>query len=78
MTEALATPAYYHAGPWTIDEVLELPDNGMRFELVDERLVVSSVPPSTSKSGQTTCRPAGGRSAGASGDFYRSQPTYRC
>jgi Uma2 family endonuclease len=45
MTEALATPASYHAGPWTIDEVLELPDNGMRFELVDERLVVSSVPP---------------------------------
>lgn len=45
MTEALATPASYHAGPWTIDEVLELPDNGMRFELVDERLVVSPVPP---------------------------------
>ena len=45
MTEVLATPASYHAGPWTIDEVLELPDNGMRFELLDERLVVSSVPP---------------------------------
>lgn len=45
MTEALAMPVSYHAGPWTIDEVLELPDNGMRFELVDERLVVSSVPP---------------------------------
>jgi Uma2 family endonuclease len=44
MTEALAAPAYYHAGPWTIDEVLDLPDNGMRYELVDERLVVSSVP----------------------------------
>ncbi len=45
MTEALATPASYHAGPWTIDEVLELPDNGMRYEFIDERLVVSSVPP---------------------------------
>src|SRR5262245_60482431 len=45
MTEALVAPAYYHAGPWTIDEVLELPDNGMRYELIEERLVVSSVPP---------------------------------
>jgi Uma2 family endonuclease len=45
MTEALATPASYHAGPWTIDEVLDLPDNGMRYELVDGRLVVSPVPP---------------------------------
>jgi Uma2 family endonuclease len=42
MTEALA---YYRAGPWTIDEVLDLPDNGMRYEFIDERLVVSSVPP---------------------------------
>ncbi|HEU5159320.1 MAG TPA: Uma2 family endonuclease [Streptosporangiaceae bacterium] len=45
MSEAFATPASYHAGPWTVDEVLELPDNGMRYELVEERLVVSSVPP---------------------------------
>lgn len=45
MTEALATPASYHAGPWTIDEVLELPDNGMRYELIDGRLVTSPVPP---------------------------------
>lgn len=45
MTEALATPASYHAGPWTIDEVLELPDNGMRYKLVEERLVASLAPP---------------------------------
>jgi Uma2 family endonuclease len=45
MTEALATPAYYHAGPLTLDEVLELPDNGMRYEFIDDRLVVSAVPP---------------------------------
>jgi Uma2 family endonuclease len=44
MTEALATPAYYRAGPWTIDEVLELPDNWMRYELIDGRLVASPVP----------------------------------
>lgn len=45
MSEALAMPASYHAGPWTIDEVLDLPDNGMRYELVNQRLVSSPVPP---------------------------------
>jgi Uma2 family endonuclease len=45
MTEALAMPAYYHASPLTLDEVLDLPDNGMRYEFIDERLVVSAVPP---------------------------------
>ncbi|HEX6470412.1 MAG TPA: Uma2 family endonuclease [Streptosporangiaceae bacterium] len=45
MTEALATPAYYHAGPWTIAEVLELPDNGVGYELIDGRLVATPVPP---------------------------------
>jgi Uma2 family endonuclease len=45
MTEALAAPAYHHAGPWTIDEVLELPDDGMLYELIGGRLVVSPAPP---------------------------------
>jgi Uma2 family endonuclease len=46
MTEALAMPTDYHAGrPWTIDEVLAMPDDGMRHELIDQNLVVSMVPP---------------------------------
>jgi Uma2 family endonuclease len=46
MTEALAMPPDYHAGrPWTIDEVLAMPDDGMRHELIDQKLVVSVVPP---------------------------------
>lgn len=45
MTEALAMPQEDHVGPWTIDEVAVPPENGMRYELVEGRLVVSPVPP---------------------------------
>jgi hypothetical protein len=44
MTEALAMSPGYHTGPWRIDEVLALPEDGMRHELVEGRLVVSPVP----------------------------------
>jgi hypothetical protein len=44
MTEALAMPPNY-VGPWTIDEVAVMPEDGMRHELVEGRLVVSPVPP---------------------------------
>lgn len=43
MTEALAMPHHY-AGRWTIDEVVALPEDGMRRELVEGRLVESPVP----------------------------------
>ena len=45
MTEALAMPPNYHVGPWTIDEVVAMPEDGMRHELVEGRMVVSPVPP---------------------------------
>jgi Uma2 family endonuclease len=45
MTEALAMPQEDHSGPWTIDDVATPPENGMRYELVEGRLVVSPVPP---------------------------------
>jgi Uma2 family endonuclease len=45
MTEALAMPPNYHAGPWTMDEVAVMPEDGSRHELVEGRLVVSPVPP---------------------------------
>jgi hypothetical protein len=45
MTEALAMPPNYHVGPWTLDEVAVMPEDGMRHELVEGRLVVSPVPP---------------------------------
>ena len=45
MTEALAMPQEDHVGPWTIDDVVVPPENGMRYELVEGRLVVSPVPP---------------------------------
>lgn len=45
MTEALAMPPNYHVGPWTIDEVVGMPEDGMRHELIEGRLVVSPVPP---------------------------------
>jgi Uma2 family endonuclease len=45
MTEALAMPPNYHVGPWTIDEVAAMPEDGMRHELVEGRLVISPVPP---------------------------------
>src|SRR3954452_1131974 len=45
MTEALAMPSNYHVGPWTIDEVAVMPEDGMRHELVEGRLVVSPAPP---------------------------------
>lgn len=44
MTEALAMPHHHYAGRWTIDEVLALPEDGMRRELVEGRLVESPVP----------------------------------
>lgn len=44
MTEAFAMPSSYHTGPWTIDELLALPEDGMRHELIEGRLVVSPVP----------------------------------
>ena len=45
MTEALAMPPTYRVGPWTIDEIVALPEDGMRRELIEARLVVSPVPP---------------------------------
>jgi Uma2 family endonuclease len=45
MTEALAMPQEDHVGPWTINDVVMPPENGMRYELVEGRLVVSPVPP---------------------------------
>jgi Uma2 family endonuclease len=45
MTEALAMPPNYHTGPWTIDEVAVMPEDGMRHELVEGKLVTSPVPP---------------------------------
>lgn len=52
MTEAFAMPPdeyrmpdHYRTTPWTIDEVLALPDNGMRRELLEGRLLESPVPP---------------------------------
>lgn len=44
MTEALAMPHHHYAGRWTIDEVVALPEDGMRRELVEGRLVESPVP----------------------------------
>ncbi|GLY78131.1 Uma2 family endonuclease [Actinoallomurus iriomotensis] len=44
MTEVLAMPQDLHSGPWTIDEVVAMPENGSRYELVEGRLVVSPVP----------------------------------
>ncbi|MGH3376743.1 MAG: Uma2 family endonuclease [Actinoallomurus sp.] len=44
MTEALAMPHDHYAGRWTVDEVLALPEDGMRRELVEGRLVESPVP----------------------------------
>ena len=44
MTEALAMPQDHYAGRWTVDEVLALPEDGMRRELVEGRLVESPVP----------------------------------
>jgi Uma2 family endonuclease len=44
MTEALAMPQNHYAGRWTVDEVLALPEDGMRRELVEGRLVESPVP----------------------------------
>ena len=38
MTETLAMPPNYHVGPWTIDEVTAMPEDGMRHELVEGRL----------------------------------------
>ncbi|GAA4514856.1 Uma2 family endonuclease [Actinoallomurus oryzae] len=46
MTEVLAMPQDVHSEPWTIDDVLAAPPkNGMRYELIEGRLVVSPVPP---------------------------------
>ncbi|WP_433173989.1 Uma2 family endonuclease [Actinoallomurus sp. CA-150999] len=47
MTEAFAMPPDHYRTSWTIEEVLALPDNGMRHELLEGRLVVSPVPPPT-------------------------------
>ncbi|MCO6009749.1 Uma2 family endonuclease [Actinoallomurus purpureus] len=45
MTEAFAMPPDHYRTSWTIEEVLALPENGMRQELLEGRLVVSPVPP---------------------------------
>lgn len=45
MTEAFAMPPDHYRTSWTIEEVLALPENGMRQELIEGRLVVSPVPP---------------------------------
>lgn len=45
MTEALAMPPNHHIGPWTIDKVAAMPEDGSRYELVEGRLVVSPAPP---------------------------------
>ncbi|GAA0326319.1 hypothetical protein GCM10010151_15370 [Actinoallomurus spadix] len=45
MTEAFAMPPDHHRTSWTIEEVLALPENGMRQELFEGRLVESPVPP---------------------------------
>jgi Uma2 family endonuclease len=45
MIEAVVTSLSHHrTGPWTIDEVLSLPEQGMRHELIEGRLVESPVP----------------------------------
>jgi Uma2 family endonuclease len=36
--------AYEHAGPWTVDDVLALPDDGNRYEVVDGALIVNPPP----------------------------------
>jgi Uma2 family endonuclease len=42
------TPAYVemlrHAGPWTEADYLQLPDDGLRIELVDGSLLVNPLP----------------------------------
>ncbi|GAA4611746.1 Uma2 family endonuclease [Actinoallomurus liliacearum] len=45
MTKAFAVPPDHYRTSWTIEEVLALPENGMRQELLEGRLVVSPVPP---------------------------------
>jgi Uma2 family endonuclease len=42
MTDPLVRPAF--AGPWTIDDLHRLPDDGFRYEIVDGSLLVSPPP----------------------------------
>ncbi len=44
MAAAFAMSSNYRTGPWTIDDVLSLPEDGMRHEVVEGRLVVSPAP----------------------------------
>ncbi|HZV49606.1 MAG TPA: Uma2 family endonuclease [Candidatus Dormibacteraeota bacterium] len=40
----MASPATAHVGPWTEQDLLTLPDDGQRHELVEGRLLVSPPP----------------------------------
>jgi Uma2 family endonuclease len=53
---AMAMPAP-HFGPWTERDLLSMPDDGQRYEIVEGRLLVSPTP--------------SGRHQGASGRLYR-------
>lgn len=38
------TAAYRDAGPWTVADLMAMPEDGYRYELVDGRLVVNPPP----------------------------------
>lgn len=40
----VVTTAYMDAGPWTIAELMALPEDGHRYELVDGRLIMNPPP----------------------------------
>ena len=42
MTESLALPP--SGGPWTLEDLQRLPDNGYRYEITDGSLLVTSPP----------------------------------
>lgn len=38
------TAAYKNAGPWTVADLMAMPEDGYRYELVDGRLIVNPLP----------------------------------
>src|SRR4051794_6775945 len=41
---AMSTPLLNPAGPWAFDQLVDLPDDGRRYEVVDGHLVVTPPP----------------------------------
>jgi Uma2 family endonuclease len=44
MTMTAVAPETSHEGPWTVDDLSDLPDDGQRYELIEGSLLVSPAP----------------------------------